>query len=205
VSTKAARYNRRVLDPRLIALLEARAGSADRQSIDAEIWRSFGEEWYIMATDLSGFSRGVAELGIVPFLQTIHESSRILIPIVEQHGGRLLKMEGDSFLVIFADPNDGVRAAIAMQDAVRRSNDSGRDAILLGIGLGFGMVLRAADEEVYGNEVNSACVLGETYAKGFDILVTQAVRDAVSGVAFEAFPHVPPGARGAYRVRYSSS
>ena len=194
-----------MLDPRLTALLDARVGSADRAGIDEEIWRSFGEEWCIMATDLSGFSRGVAEQGIIPFLQTIHESSRILIPVVERHGGRLLKMEGDSFLAIFSDPNDGVRAAIEMQRAVHRYNEAGRDPVLLGVGLGYGRVLRVAEAEVYGNEVNSACILGETHAKGYDILVTQAVRDAVRDLEFEEFPHVPPGARGAYRVVYSSS
>lgn len=158
-----------------------------------------------MATDLSGFSRGVAEQGIIPFLQTIHESSRILIPVVETHGGRLLKVEGDSFLAIFRDPNDGVRAAIEMQRAVRRYNDAGRDPLLLGVGLGYGRVLRVAEEDVYGAEVNSACILGETHAQGYDILVTRAVRDAVQGVELEEFPHVPPGAGGAYRVLYSSS
>ena len=194
-----------VLDPRLTALLDARVGSSDRAAIDEEIWRSFGEEWCIMATDLSGFSRGVAEQGIIPFLQTIHESSRILIPVVESHGGRLLKVEGDSFLAIFRDPNDGVRAAIEMQRAVRRYNDAGRDEVLLGVGLGYGRVLRVAEEDVYGAEVNSACILGETHANGYDILVTRAVRDAVRDVELEEFPHVPPGARGAYRVLYSSS
>lgn len=158
-----------------------------------------------MATDLSGFSRGVAEHGIIPFLQTIHESSRILIPIVEQHAGRLLKMEGDSFLVLFRTADEGLAASVAMQRAVRRYNAEGRDSVLLGIGLGFGRVLRVADADVYGNEVNSACVLGETYAQGYDILVTQAVRDAAHGFAFESFEPAPPGARGAYRVLYSSS
>jgi adenylate cyclase len=194
-----------VLDPRLTALLDARIGSADRTAIDEEIWRAFGEEWCVMATDLSGFSRGVAEQGIIPLLQTIHESSRILIPVVESHGGNLLKMEGDSFLVIFADVQHGLRAAVEMQRAVRRYNDVGSDPVLLGVGLGYGRLLRVAETDVYGGEVNSACILGETYAQGYDILVTQAVRDAAQGYEFEEFPHVPPGAGGAYRVVYSSS
>ena len=194
-----------MFDPRLAALLDARVGSADRASLDEEIWRSFGEEWCIMATDLAGFSLGVAELGIIPFLQTIQESSRILIPVVEGHGGRLLKMEGDSFLVIFGDVQQALRAAIEMQRALRRYNDAGHDQVLLGVGLGYGRVLRVAEAEVYGNEVNSACILGETHARGYEILVTQAVRDAARGLDFEEFPHVPPGAGGAYRLLYSSS
>lgn len=195
-----------MFDSRLITLLDARLRADDRTTIDDEIWRSFGERWCIMATDLSGFSRGVADQGIIPFLQTIHESSRLLVPIVEQYEGRLLKTEGDSFLVIFQDVDRGLAAAIAMQRAVHRYNATTHDRILLGVGLGFGDVLRVADVEVYGGEVNSACILGESHARGFDILVTQAVRDAAAGdFAFEAFSFVPPGARGSYRLLYSSS
>lgn len=192
-----------MFDERVRLLLEERLRpGADRDAVDARLWELCGEEWCIMATDLSGFSRGVAELGIVHFLQTIHESARILIPVVEQHDGLLLKMEGDSFLAIFATVQQGLRAAMEMQRATRQYNE-GRPAeehVLLGVGLGFGRVLRVAPEEVYGNEVNSACILGETYAKPYDILVTQAVRDAAEGVEFEEFSHVPPGAGGAYRV-----
>jgi hypothetical protein len=52
----------------------------DKENIDARIWDLFGEEWCVMFTDLSGFSRGVAKFGIIHFLQTIYESERILIP-----------------------------------------------------------------------------------------------------------------------------
>lgn len=192
-----------MFDDRVQLLLEERLRpGADREAIDAQLWDVCGEEWCIMATDLSGFSRGVAELGIVHCLQTIYESGRILIPVLEQHDGVLLKMEGDSFLAIFANVQQGIHAAIEMQRTTRQYNE-GRPAeehVLLGIGLGLGRVLRVARDEVYGNEVNSACILGETYARPYDILVTQAVRDAAAGVEFEVFPHVPPGAGGAYRV-----
>jgi adenylate cyclase len=181
-----------------------RAGS-DREAIDRRIWDLFGEEWCVMATDLSGFSRGVAEFGIIHFLQTIYEAERILVPVVESHDGILLKVEGDSFMVIFRNVHKALHASIEMQRTVRRYN-ADRPAVehvLLGVGLGFGRMLRIGDADVFGVEVNSACILGETYAKGYDILVTQAVRDgAGDDVAFETFEPVPPGARGAYRVVY---
>lgn len=158
-----------------------------------------------MATDLSGFSRGVAEFGIIHFLQTIYESERILVPVVEQHDGILLKVEGDSFLVIFRNVQKALHAAIEMQRTTRRYNDGKppEEHVLLGIGLGFGPVLRVGDADVYGAEVNSACVLGETWARGYDILVTRAVRErAGEGVGFEDFPEVPPGAGSAHKVLY---
>jgi adenylate cyclase len=181
---------------------------ADKEAIDRRIWDLFGEEWCVMATDLSGFSRGVAEFGIIHFLQTIYESERILVPVVESHDGILLKVEGDSFLVIFRNVQKALHAAVEMQHTVRRYNEDKpkEDHVLLGVGLGFGLLLRIGDAEVFGVEVNSACILGETFAKGYEILVTQAVRErAGDEVAFEPFEHVPPGAGAAYRVVYSSS
>ena len=197
------------LDSRLRRLIAERLeDGADKPAIDARIWAEFGEEWCVMATDLSGFSRGVAEFGIIHFLQTIFESERLLLPIVEQHRGKLLKVEGDSFFVIFRDPDDALRAAMEMQRAVRTYNLSQppEEQVLLGVGLGFGQVLRTGDEDVCGNEVNSACILGESFAKAFDILGTDAVRQRASGdLHFEEFPHVPPGAGRAWRLVYSSN
>ena len=194
-------------EARLEKLLLARvtATAAEKQSIDARIWELFGEDWCIMNTDLSGFSRGVAEFGIIHFLQTIFEAERILVPVVESHDGILLKVEGDSFMVIFRNVHKALHASVEMQRIVRRYNADrpAVEQVLLGVGLGFGRMLRIGDADVFGVEVNSACILGETWAKGYDILVTQAVRDeAGDEVAFEEFEHVPPGARGAYRVVY---
>jgi adenylate cyclase len=192
------------LDPELERLLEERLQpGADHDAIDEQIWIRFGEQWCIMATDLSGFSRGVAQFGIVHFLQTIYESERILLPVLAHHRGNLLKVEGDSFLAIFDKVEDALEAAVEMQAATRRYNEHKRaeEQLLLGVGLGFGRVLRVAESEVYGNEVNSACILGETHAKGYEILVTESVR-ARAGArwSFEEFPHVPPGAGAAYRL-----
>ena len=196
-----------LLDDRLRALFAERlADGADKAAIDARIWDEYGEEWCIMATDLSGFSRGVAEFGIIHFLQTIFESERLLIPVVERHGGKLLKIEGDSFFVIFREPADALHASIEMQREVARYNETQppEERVLLGVGLGFGRVLRAGDADVFGNEVNSACILGETFAKPYDVLVTDAVRRAGGELQFEEFPHVPPGAGRAWRLVYSS-
>jgi adenylate cyclase len=198
-----------LLDDHLRDLITERlAAGADKDAVDRRIWAEYGEQWCVMATDLSGFSRGVAEFGIIHFLQTIFESERLLIPVIERHGGKLLKIEGDSFFVIFDDPRNAIRASIEMQRAVRRYNVDRlpEERVLLGVGLGFGPMLRVGKEDVFGNEVNSACILGETHAGGYDILVTQAVRElAGDGLVFEEFPHAPPGAGKAYRLVYSSS
>jgi hypothetical protein len=57
-------------ETRLWSLIEQRTRpGADQAEIDRRIWDLFGEEWAIMFTDLSGFSRQVAAFGIIHFLR----------------------------------------------------------------------------------------------------------------------------------------
>jgi adenylate cyclase len=160
-----------------------------------------------MFTDLSGFSRGVAQFGIIHFLQIIQESQRILIPLIENHDGILLKTEGDSFLVIFRNVGKALSASIEMQKALLNYNvgKPEEEMILLCIGLGFGKMLRIGDSDVFGEEVNAASKLGEDKAKAWEILVTEAVREHASDLAGVEFKELEfeilPGKR-AFQVDY---
>ena len=183
---------------------------ADKEKIDARIWDLFGEHWCIMFTDLSGFSRGVEKFGIIHFLQTIFESHRLLIPIIADHDGILLKVEGDSYLVIFRNVHKALSASLAMQRLLHEYNldKSDEEKVLLCIGLGYGKVLKIGDADVFGAEVNAASKLSEDTAKAWEILVTLAVREEAADfpdVTFTPIEEVPPGARQAFRVGYSIS
>ncbi|MBM9502101.1 adenylate/guanylate cyclase domain-containing protein [Leptospira sp. 201903071] len=177
---------------------------ADKTLVDQRIWDLFGEEWCVMFTDLSGFSRGVEKFGIIHFLQTIHESERILIPIIEDHDGILLKSEGDSFLVIFRNVGKGIESAIKMQQILINYNQDKipEEKILLCVGLGFGKVLKIGDTDVFGSEVNTASKLGEDTAEAGEILVTQSVFEQVreKHLRFEELPEAPAGTPKAYRL-----
>jgi len=180
---------------------------ADKKKIDKRIWDLFGEEWCVMFTDLSGFSRGVAEFGIIHFLQTIYESQRLLIPILENNDGILLKIEGDSYLVIFRNINKAIKASVEMQQALKKYNKtkSKAEQVLLCVGLGYGQMLRIGDEDVFGAEVNASSKLGEDIAKAGDILATKAVKDNYDGLGdykFNEIADIPSGAEKAYKLKY---
>jgi class 3 adenylate cyclase len=79
------------------------------------------------------------------------------------------------------------------------------EQILLCIGLGYGDVLRVGATELWGAEVNAASKLGEDTAKSGEILITGAVRDAVSelpGLSYVDLGRAPPGASSSFRVEY---
>lgn len=196
-------------EDRLEKLIEARlAPGADKEKIDERIWDLFGEEWCVMFTDLSGFSRNVAKFGIIHFLQTIQESERLLIPVIERHDGILLKVEGDSFLVIFRNVVKAVQCSIEMQRILKNYNVNRPDEekVLLCVGLGFGRILKIGDADVFGAEVNAASKLGEDTAKAWEILVTDGVKtrcDGMGDISFTELDEAPPGAGKAWKIGYT--
>ena len=197
---------------RLEALIRRRLEpGADQDAIDQRIWELFGETRAIVFTDLSGFSRQVAEFGIIHFLQVIFEAERLLIPLIEDHGGILMKVEGDSMLIIFRSAAQAVRCSIAMQQTTQVYNvdRAATEQVLLCVGVGYGRVLRIGDSDVFGAEVNAASKLGEDTARSGEILVTESVRRELEKVAvadlqsLEAIAEIPPGAEGAHRLVYT--
>jgi class 3 adenylate cyclase len=203
-----ADYDLKGSEGRLWALVEERTrAGADTAAIDQRIWDLFGDEWAIMFTDLSGFSRQVEAFGIIHFLQIIFEKKRLLLPIVAAHDGVLIKVEADSFLIIFRRPERALACAVAMQQACQKANHRRvpEEKVLLCVGIGFGKLLRIGDSDVFGKEVNAASKLGEDTAKSDEILVTAAVREAVGnpdGLSFVELGEAVAGSKINYKVGY---
>jgi len=179
---------------------------ADKDEIDARIWDLFGETWTIMFTDLSGFSRRSAKFGIIHFLQTIYESQRLLVPVIDKFDGILLKMDGDSMMVLFRKPSKAVECAIDMQHILKDYNTAKADEekILLCVEIGYGTMLLIGND-VFGAQVNASSKLGEDAAKPYEILVADAFKDGIgelNGISYEPMDIVPPGANSAYKVKY---
>lgn len=198
-------------EARLWRLIEERTKSgANTDAIDERIWDLFGEEWTIVFTDLAGFSRHVASFGIIHFLQIIHEHKKLLLPIVEERGGILLKAEADSLMILFKRPASALACAVEMQRACQQANQRRvpEEQMLLCVGIGVGPVLRIGDDDIYGAEVNAASKLGEDTAQANEILVTDAFRLAVEGdatklgITFDELSVEVAGTKKSWRARY---
>ena len=196
---------------RLERLMAARLEpGANKEEVDKRIWDSFGEKWCIMFTDLSGFSRGTEKFGITHFMQIIFESERLILPIIEDFDGFLVKSEGDSLLVLFKRPEKALLCCKKIHKILQEYNKtkSDEEKILLCVGLGFGDILNIGYADVFGAEVNAASKLGEDTAKAWEILVTENVKNEVEKASgnkdlpftFTKIDVVPPGAKSAYKV-----
>ncbi len=180
-------------EARLWNLIEERSrAGADKEALDRRIYDLFGETWAVMFTDLSGFSRHVDEFGIIHFLQVIHEHHKLVLPVVEEHDGLLVKVEGDSLLLLFRRPERAIECAIKMQEACETYSASRppEEQILLCLGIGYGEVLRVGDTDVWGREVNAASKLGEDTARAGEILVTRAAREAADSVFSRSYEDI---------------
>jgi|TARA_B100001059_G_C17731695_1_gene526559 adenylate cyclase len=156
--------------------LNARGNKDKQDHIDQRIWDLFGEEWCILFTDLSGFSKHAKEFGIIQLIQTIKESERIFSPIIENYDGFVVKTEGDTLIVIFRSRKKAIKCAIDLQNLSKNYNEgkASEDHIILCCGLGWGKILRVPGlkVDIFGEEVNFSAKLGEDTANGGEILIT---------------------------------
>lgn len=164
--------------------------------IDARIQEMFSETHAIMVMDMSGFSRLTIAHGIIHFLSMIHRMQQIVSPVIEEHGGNVIKWEADNVFAIFPEVEKGVGAAIDIMKRFSSANTMLPDELdLYGkFGIGYGEALVIEREDLYGSEVNLASKLGEDLAQRDEILLTEA-----------AFSRVDPAARKYTEMKMSIS
>jgi adenylate cyclase len=170
------RNSRENLDRLLDEIIEHPERCAE---ITTSIEEMFGQVKAVMILDMSGFSQTTQRLGITFFLLMIHEMRRIATPCVVAHNGLVLKAYADNLFCLFDTVSDAVRASQELTRHLSVANQilpQGRH-LYVSIGIGYGVILNIADEDLYGNEVNLASKLGEDIGNMGDILLTSAAYD----------------------------
>jgi adenylate cyclase len=134
----------------------------------------------ILAADVAGYSRMVAE-DEEGTLQTLGAYRAAISDLVTEHIGRIFGTAGDSIVVEFASAVQAVRAAVAIQRALKRRNADLPESrrIKFRIGLNLGDVI-AEGSDLLGDGVNIAARLQEVAAPA-GICLTGAVREQIEG------------------------
>jgi adenylate cyclase len=152
-----------------------------REEIDRQIHDDFCKTVAIVVIDSCGFSRQVRQHGIVNYLARLERLERVVSPIIEAHGGRVLRVEADNIFALFADTERAVRCSAEVQRNVEIANEPlpAASEIYIAIGVGYGRILLVGDDDAYGDEMNVACKLGEDLAEQGEILLTASAREAI--------------------------
>ena len=152
-----------------------RLAAAGREKLDVRTHSKLDRTLAIVYTDTDDFTLTVARHGMMHFLMIFARAVRVLRPIVARHGGRLVKIEADSLLLVFKDAGRACRAVIAMAAALERVNRGKPESerVVFSFGIGFGQMLDLG-HDVLGLEVNLASKLGEDRAVPGEVLFTEA-------------------------------
>jgi class 3 adenylate cyclase/pimeloyl-ACP methyl ester carboxylesterase len=135
----------------------------------------------ILAADVAGYSRlmGADETGTLAKLQA-HRSD-VIVPTVEKHRGRIVKLMGDGILVEFDSVVEAVECAVEIQRAMAKRNDGTPDdrRMLLRIAIHLGDIIVDGDD-IYGDGVNIAARL-EAVAEAGGIGISRQAYDQIEG------------------------
>ena len=112
----------------------------------------------------------------------LRQHDRIIRQALEAHGGREVKAMGDAFMASFPSPTRALECAIAIQRAFADYNESAEEPIRVRVGLNAGEPI-AEDMDLFGDAVNLAARI-VSHASGYEILVSEGVRQIVSGKKF---------------------
>ena len=161
----------------------------------------------VLFTDIVGSTDYFKAHGDKTGREMLRSHHDIASSVIAVHGGKVIKLIGDSTMAYFLSPAEAFRAAIKMQQEFHMENGKGDAAgqMHVRVGIHYGSVI-IEKEDIYGDVVNVASKL-TSLALGDQIYISREVYDLVKNmplVHFELLPNwdrknIPDGLI-AYRV-----
>ena len=166
----------------LMELLDELGEHPERlEDVTRRICDVFEQERTIMILDMSGFTRATQHGDIISFLLSINQMQRLVTPVVEEHGGLVVRADHDNLTCMFDRVADAIAASGDITERLESANvilPSDRE-LYVSIGIGHGPLLNIENRVVYGSEVNLASKLGEDIGGLGDVLLTPNAFDQV--------------------------
>jgi class 3 adenylate cyclase len=149
----------------------------------------------ILFTDLAGSTALYSQRGDSQAYSLVRQHFDFLFEIVDQYNGAVIKTIGDAIMATFTSPDDGLKAAIAMQARMQnfnqRSNQlsgsnsgSGEDQLILKVGVHTGACISVNlndRSDYFGTTVNTAARV-QGLSQGNDIVFTAALKNHTQAI-----------------------
>jgi len=136
----------------------------------------------IVFTDIVGSTELTNALGDQAWLEILRAHNGIVTDATAAAEGRVVKGQGDGFMLAFRSARRALTAARAIQQSIGATFDDPGSPIRIRVGVHTGEVLREADD-FFGQAVNYAARVAAS-AGGDEIVVSGVVRDLVSSPDF---------------------
>jgi class 3 adenylate cyclase len=132
----------------------------------------------IVFTDIEDSLRLNEVLGDRRWLDVLHAHNEVVTNVTADHGGMVVKNQGDGFMLAFSSARRGVRCAQAIQRAIADTFRDPGSPIRVRIGLHVGETVREADD-FFGRAVNYAARIASSAAGG-ETVVSSLIHDLIA-------------------------
>ncbi len=149
----------------------------------------------IVFTDIKGFTERTSQSNREDVSKLLQKHEELLLPLVKNYDGCLIKTIGDAFLLSFASPTNAVLCAVMMQEKLKSFNATVNDdqKIEIRIAMNTGEVIMR-DGDVYGEPVNIAARI-ESLTDANEIWFSESTYLAMNR------QEVPTSLKGEYRLK----
>ena len=141
------------------------------EKFDEQLLKKFTFEKTVMFTDIVGFSSKASQKMLLDTMTLLAVHDKLLMPLIKQYDGTLIKKIGDALMVRFDEPLKACNAAREMQTRLFEFNKKHDEKIFIRIGINTGTVF-VKNDDVFGDAVNMAARM-EALAKPGRIFITE--------------------------------
>lgn len=127
----------------------------------------------IVFTDIKGSTKHWDEHGDIRGRLMVDRHNRLVFPVIRKFRGKVVKTIGDGVMASFKKPENALRSAIAIQQALENEREKDKSfqlKVRIGIHTGKAIV---EPNDIYGDAVNMAARL-ESQSKAGEILTSRA-------------------------------
>jgi adenylate cyclase len=134
----------------------------------------------VVFSDIEGSTERNEASGDREWVKLLQRHEQLVRSRVDAHRGHVVKNQGDGFMLAFADPGSAVRCCVDIQRELTDHADRW-ELIRVRMGIHMGPSVRRGDDLFGLNVAMAARIAGQ--AEGGEILVSEAVRDAVGDLS----------------------
>lgn len=146
------------------------------EKMEETLWDEFGAVRACLVLDSTGFTRVTKAKGITYFLHLIVKMRDVAFEVVHNNNCTGFRSEADNIYAEFLSVDEAVKASFELHEAVYNADlyldEDERFKVCIGIG--YGKLLLAGDDGVFGDEMNISSKLGEDTAEGGETLLSES-------------------------------
>ncbi len=134
----------------------------------------------VLFLDIVGYTKKSSDVDMSTLLQIIKTFESIVLPVIDEFKGNLIKKMGDGMLITFKHPLNAAISSLKIQKGITEYNQYKveKEKFQVRIGINTGPVIRK-DNDIYGDVVNIASRM-ETSANPGDVLLTHDTYKEIS-------------------------